>query len=133
MIVIPVIMFPPTAATFLICLPANKKKQGLEYALQATIARMTTFIKVKLKKSDNIIDYHITSKLIFLRSIITKFMMIRQLFDVKNIFKISTCLKWTYGLLITINKLLCFHIVPNCIRNQHTEFENDRTILRFLN
>ncbi len=53
-------------------------------------------IKAKLKKSDNqtnidkyrvaakITEYHITSKLIFLR-IILKFMMIRQLFHMKNV------------------------------------------------
>ena len=58
---------------------------------------MTTFIKAKIKKSDdqtdidkyrvaaNITEYHIISKLIFLRIIIPKFMMIRQLFHVKNI------------------------------------------------
>ena len=58
---------------------------------------MTTFIKAKLKKSDdqrtltikvasNIMEYHITSKLIFLLIIIPKFMMIRQLFYVKNVY-----------------------------------------------
>ena len=57
---------------------------------------MTTFIKVNLKKSDdqtiidkyrvaaNITEYHILSKLIFLRNIIPKF-MIRQLFNVKKL------------------------------------------------
>ena len=60
------------------------------------IARMITFIKAKLKKSDdqtninkyrvaaNITEYHIISKLIFLRIIILKFMNIRQSFHVKN-------------------------------------------------
>ena len=55
---------------------------------------MITIIKAKLKKSDdqtnidryrvaaNITKYHIISKLIFLRIIIQKFMMIRQLFHV---------------------------------------------------
>ncbi len=56
---------------------------------------MTTFIKTKFKKSDdqtnidkyrvlaNITEYHIISKLIFLRIIIPKFMKIRQLFHFK--------------------------------------------------
>ncbi len=72
---------------------------------------MTTFIKGKLKKSDNktnidkyrvaanITEYHITSKLIFSRIIIPKFMMIRQLFPVKiNELKMpkSSCLKLTF-------------------------------------
>ena len=60
---------------------------------------MTTFIKTKFKKSDdqtnidkykvatNITEYHIRSKLIFLRIIIPKFMKIRQLFNVKNLCK----------------------------------------------
>ena len=54
---------------------------------------MTTFIKSKFKKSDdqtnidkyrvaaNITEYHIESKLIFLRIIIPKFMNVRQLFQ----------------------------------------------------
>ena len=58
---------------------------------------MTTFIKAKLKKANdqtnidkyrvaaNITEYHIISKLIFLRIIIKKFMKIRQLFHVKNV------------------------------------------------
>ena len=57
---------------------------------------MTTFIKLKLKKSDdqtnidkyrvssNITEYHIITKIeIFLRIIVPKFMTIRQLFHVK--------------------------------------------------
>ena len=52
---------------------------------------MTTFIKAKLKKSDdqkniekcrvaaNIREFHIISKVIFLKIIISKFVMIRQL------------------------------------------------------
>ena len=56
--------------------------------------RMTTFIKAKLKKSDdqtNIDKYRVTKniayyiKLIFLIIIIPKLMMIRQLFHVKNV------------------------------------------------
>ena len=55
---------------------------------------MTTFIKANLEKSDdqtnidkyrvaaNISEYHIISKLIFLRIIIPKFLKIRQLFHV---------------------------------------------------
>ncbi len=66
---------------------------------------MTTFMKAKLKKSDdqmnidkyrlaaNIREYHIISKLLFIRIIIPKFMMIRKLFHVKkpeiNMFKID--------------------------------------------
>ncbi len=49
--------------------------------------RMTLFIKAKLEKSDDIVKYrvaanvaenHIVSKLIFLKIIISKFMMKRQ-------------------------------------------------------
>ena len=63
---------------------------------------MTTFIKTKLKKSDgdhtnidiyrvaaNITEYHIISKIIFLRIVIPKFMKIRQLLHVKNVCKIN--------------------------------------------
>ena len=58
---------------------------------------MTTIIKTKFKKLDeqtnidkyvvaaNITEYHIKSKIIFLRSIIPKFMKIKQLFNVKNV------------------------------------------------
>ena len=58
---------------------------------------MTTSIKTKLKNSDdpknidkyrvavNITEYHIISKLIFLRIIIPKFIKIRKLFNVKNV------------------------------------------------
>ncbi len=60
---------------------------------------MTTFIKTEFKKSDdqtniekyrilaNITEYHIISKLIFIRISIPKFMKIRQLFHVKNVCK----------------------------------------------
>ena len=56
---------------------------------------MTTIIKASLNKSDdqtnidiykvavNITKYHIISKLFFLRIIIPKFMIVRQLFHVK--------------------------------------------------
>ena len=58
-----------------------------------------TIIKTKFKKSNdqtniykyrvaaNITEYHIISKLIFLRIIIPKFMKIRQLVHVKNVCK----------------------------------------------
>ena len=60
------------------------------------LTRMTTFIKTKFKKSDiqtNIdknrvpAEYHILSKLIFLRIIILKFMKKGQIFYVKNVCK----------------------------------------------
>ncbi len=50
----------------------------------------------KYRIGANIREYHIVSKIIFLRIIISKF-MIRKLFHEKNVFK---CLKWTYGLYI---------------------------------
>ena len=62
---------------------------------------MTTFIKMKLKKSEdqmnidiygNITEYHIISKLIFQRIIIKKLLMIRQLFDIKQSMLKSTFL-----------------------------------------
>ncbi len=50
----------------------------------------------------NITEYHIISRLIFLRIIIPKFMKIRQLFHTKNLcknIKKLTCLKWgMYGI-----------------------------------
>ncbi len=58
---------------------------------------MTTFIKTKFKKSDNqrnidnyrvtanITEYHIISRLIFLRIIIQKLRKIMQFFHVKNV------------------------------------------------
>ena len=73
---------------------------------------MITFTKAKLKKSDdqtnidkyrvsaNITEYPIISKLIFLKIIIPKIMIIRQLLHEKNVcknVKKSICLKWTYG------------------------------------
>ena len=60
---------------------------------------MTTFIKAQLKKSDNqtnvdkyrvavnITEYHIISKLIFLRLIIPKILKKRRIFHVKNVCK----------------------------------------------
>ena len=62
---------------------------------------MTTFIKAKLKKSDdqmnfyiyrvaaNITDYHIISKLIFLRIIIPKFM------NEINMFRMDVLTSWS--------------------------------------
>ena len=41
----------------------------------------------KYRESVNITEYNITSKLIFLRIIIPKLMIIRQLFHVKNVCK----------------------------------------------
>ena len=58
---------------------------------------MTIFVKARFKKSDdqsnidkyrvaaNITEYHIISKLIFLKVIIPKFMKKRRLFHVKNV------------------------------------------------
>ena len=58
------------------------------------LKRMMTFIKTKLKKSDDqtkIANYRVTaniiSKLIFLGIIFPNFMKIRQLFHVKNLCK----------------------------------------------
>ncbi len=70
---------------------------------------MITFIKAKNKKSDdqtnikeyrlaaNITEYHFIPKLIYRRIVIQKFMMIRQLFHIKNVCKMSkiNTLKWT--------------------------------------
>ncbi len=81
--------------------------------------RMTTFIKTKFKKSDektnidnyriaaNFTEYHIISKLIFLRIIITKFINIRQLFYVKMlVFKIAV---WDFWLQLSIELLRFLH------------------------
>ena len=62
---------------------------------------MVTFIKTKLKKSDdqsnidkyrvtaNITEYHIISKSIFPIIIIPRFMKKRQLFPLKNVIKLN--------------------------------------------
>ncbi len=89
---------------------------------------MSTFIKAKLKKSDdqtNIDKYRIAAniaisyyvKIIFLKIIIIlKFIMIRQLFHMKNLrynIKIVTCLKWTYRLFgqnLKVAKLSTFYL-----------------------
>ena len=66
------------------------------------LTRMTTFIKAKLEKSDdetniekyivaaNITKYYIISNLFILRIIILKFMMMRQLFYVKLLTRMTT-------------------------------------------
>ncbi len=73
---------------------------------------MAIFIKTKFKKSNdktnidkyrvatNITEYHIISKLIFLRLITPKFMKKRRLFHVKMYVKMSkiNMFRWTYGL-----------------------------------
>ena len=103
---------------------------------------MTAFIKTKLKRSNdetsidkyrvaaNITEYHIISKIIFLRLIIQKFMKKKRLFHVKmskiNIFK------WMYGLfghnyrVAALSKLYLTILVI-------TKFEINRTILTYLN
>ncbi len=102
---------------------------------------MTTFIKTKLKKSDNqtnidkyreaanITEYHI-SKLIFLRVSIPKFKNIRQLFHVINVCKSvknqhGKMDVWTFW--SQLSSCYTLYIVPFCIRNHHTKFEIDRT------
>ena len=108
--------------------------------------RMTTFIKTKFKKSDyqtnidkykvaaNITEYHIISKLIFLRIIIPIFKKIRQLFHVKNVWKNVKKINmfkmdiWTFW--SQLLSCCAFYIVPNCIKNHHTKFEIGRTILK---
>ena len=63
---------------------------------------MKTFIKLKKLHIDkyrvaaNITEFHIISKLIFLRIITPKFTNIRELFHVKMYVEMSK--KWTYGL-----------------------------------
>ena len=82
---------------------------------------MTTFIKIKFKKSDdqtnnrvavNITEYHIISKLIFLKIIILKFMVKSQLFHVKKS-KINK-FKWMYGLFGHNYRVASLSKRPNC-------------------
>ncbi len=105
---------------------------------------MTTFIKTKLKKSDdqtNIEKYRVAaniiiSKSIFFRIIIPKFMMIRQLFYVQNVcknVKNQHLKKRCTDCLFTIRESYASYILHNCIMNHHTEFEIDKTILTCLN
>ena len=80
----------------------------------------------------NITEYHIISKLIFLRIIIPQFIEKRQLFHVKmskiNKFKMEVWICWAQ-----LSRWYAFYIVPDCIRNLHTKFEINRTILTYLN
>ncbi len=97
---------------------------------------MTTFIKAKLKKSDdqanidkyrvaaNITEYHILSKLIFRRIIIPKFIMTRQ-FQVKDECPNQYVLNGRKDFKVTIIELLRFLHFPNYIRNQQTKFDMD--------
>ncbi len=85
---------------------------------------MTTFIKTKFQKSDdqmnidkyaelaNITEYHIISKLIFFRIIISKFKNMRQIFHAKDV-KINMFRKdvWTFWSQLSI--CYAFYIVPN--------------------
>ncbi len=77
----------------------------------------------KYRVAKNTREYHI-----FLRIIFSKFMRLRQLFHVKNVNK-NIMFKTDYWVTIIefLNFLHCF--VTNCIRNHHTEFEIERTIL----
>ena len=51
----------------------------------------------KCRVDANNTEYHIVSKSIFLKIIISKFMMINLFFHVEMYVK-NVCLKWTYGL-----------------------------------
>ena len=80
----------------------------------------------------NIKEYYIISKLIFLGIIIPKFTEKRQLFHEKNVCKnvknqqVSIDV-WTFC--SQLSSCCSFYIGPNCIRNHHTKFEIDRTII----
>ncbi len=78
---------------------------------------MTKFVKAKLKKLDdptkidkyrvaaNITEYYFITKLILRR--IPKFMMNRQLFHVKNVYKNVKNQHGSNDYLVTITQLLC--------------------------
>ncbi len=92
---------------------------------------MTTFIKAKLKKTDdqknfdkyrkaaNITKCHIISKLIFHEIIIPKFMKIWQLFLIKKcMFKLNVCSFWSQ-----LSSCYALNRVTHCITHYCTEFE----------
>ena len=101
--------------------------------------RMTTFINEKIKKSDHqtnnekyrvdadFTENHIIIKLIYLRIIILKFMMIRQLFHAIMYVKMSklTCLMFT-EFLSQLTSCYTFQILPNYMSNHHTELKSTR-------
>ena len=104
---------------------------------RCSLTRMTTFIKTKFKRSDdqtnidkyrlaaNITEYHIISKLIFLRIIIPKLIKIRKLYDVKNVYKnVKNGRIWPFW--SQLSGSYTFYIVPNYIRNHRTKFEINR-------
>ena len=79
---------------------------------------------------------NITSKLIFQRIIIPKFMKIRHLFHVNNVCRNVKTKHVKNGVWIFWSQLLssyASYILPFCNRNHHTEFEIERTILTYLN
>ena len=69
---------------------------------------MTTFLNAELNKSDDYDDKGINS------CKMSKIKMIK--IDVQSF--------W-----VELHSCCTFYFQPNCIRNHHTEFENDRTIL----
>ncbi len=67
----------------------------------------------------NIKEYHIVSKLIFLRII-------------HGVYKIVSCFKWTYGLIgHNYRNATLYTMYLDYIRNHHTEFKFDRTLLDY--
>ena len=72
-----------------------------------------------VKVASHITTYHIILKLIFREIIIRKFMMIRQLFHVKIVFKNSKNHHLKIDVRTFMPQLLscyAFYILPNCIR-----------------
>ncbi len=83
---------------------------------------MTTFIKASLQKSDyqtNIDEYRVAAN-------ITRDYIISKMVKI-NMFKKDVLTFWS-----GLKSCYALYIVPNCIRNHHTEFENDETILTCL-
>ena len=87
---------------------------------------MTTFIKTKFNKSDD--QTNIGKNITEYQNNLPKLMEKRQLFHVKKMYvKMDV---WTFC--SQLSSYCDFYIVPNCIRNHHTKFEIDRTILTYL-
>ena len=81
----------------------------------------------KYRVDADITENHIILKLIFMRNIILKFMMIRQLFHAIMYVKMSelTCLMFT-EFLSQLTSCYTFQILPNYMSNHHTELKSTR-------
>ncbi len=93
---------------------------------------MTTFIKTKLKLSENYtnIEYDPNYRKTSFLTRIDKFVGSDEFLRQKVITNINKTFNTSSNLIIIF--LRCLHIVPNFIRNHHKEFDINWTILTIL-